>query len=88
MDLPWLYGKVYQNWSRSSGQKRWAGRRIGWFGAGRGNRQDLRPLKANGNKIILTRSKQAKAKTGGNKKSKGGKGQSVAATGQHQKSSK
>ena len=32
------YGKVYRNWSRSSGRKKWASRRIGWFGAGRGKK--------------------------------------------------
>jgi len=38
MDLPWLYEKVDRNWSRSSGGKRLAGRRIGWFSAGRGKK--------------------------------------------------
>jgi len=38
MDLPWLYGKVDWDWSRSSDQKRWAGRRIGWLGVGRGKK--------------------------------------------------
>jgi len=42
MNLQWLpvYMKVHRNRSRSSGQKlRWAGRRIRWFGTGRGNRR-------------------------------------------------
>jgi len=30
--------KVYWNRSRSSGRKRWASRRIGWFGADRGKK--------------------------------------------------
>jgi len=37
-DLPLQYGKIYWNQSRSSGRKRWASRRIGWFGAGRGKK--------------------------------------------------
>jgi len=30
--------KVYRNQNRISGRKRWASRRIGWFGAGRGKK--------------------------------------------------
>ena len=37
-DLPLYYGKVHQNQSRSSGKKKWASRRIGWFSAGRGKK--------------------------------------------------
>ena len=35
MDLPWLNGKVHWNRSTSRDRKRWAGGRIGWFGADR-----------------------------------------------------
>ena len=31
----WETSTVYQNPSRSIGQKRWSGRKIGWFGTGR-----------------------------------------------------
>jgi len=44
MDLPWTYGKVYRNWSRSSGLERCAGRRIRRLGAGRGNLKRRRAM--------------------------------------------
>ena len=42
MDLQWLYKKVSRNRSRSSGRKRWVGRRIGLFDAGRGTKTKSR----------------------------------------------
>jgi len=38
MEMPWLYWKVYWNQSKSSASKKWAGRRVGCFGAGRGKK--------------------------------------------------
>jgi len=63
MDIPWLYGKVYRNRSRSSGRKRWAGQRIWWFGAGRGRKtkSSAQACQVDGKEIFPNRSKQAKA---------------------------
>jgi len=78
MNLPWYYVKVYRNRSRSSGRKRWASRRAGWFGAGRGKKtKEQRPFEVDGKEIVSNHSQQAKAKAKGKIDKKGSKGRSV-----------
>jgi len=78
MDLPWLYLIIDRNWSRSSGRKRWASRRIGWFCAGRGKKdEEQRQFEADRKEIFSNCNKQAKAKAGESMDKKEGKGQSV-----------
>ena len=75
-----VVGKVYLNRSRSSGQKRLARRRIGWFGAGRGNHEkdeEQRPFEVDKKEIFSNRSQQTNANAGEKIDKTGGKGQSV-----------
>jgi len=77
-DLQLYYGKVYRNLNRSSGRKRWASRRIGWSGAGRGKKDEEQcPFEVDGKEIFSNRSKQAKPKVAEKTYKTGDKGQSV-----------
>ena len=76
-DLLLWYGKIYRNWSRSSGRKSVKSKDWVVWCRSRPKDEEQRPFEVNVNEIFSNCSKQINAKAGEKTDKKGGKGQSV-----------